>query len=327
MKTNKTNNTLSATAVTTAMEATSKTVYNSIVDGVPAPKPIGNPEGTIDPMTGELIATSHMAYIEQARKQMLRTGKNYAVIEMPSDIGSIFKIEDGGYQRELSARKIEDIIRDFDENRVCLIVVNYRNGRFWITDGQHTAAVLQRLGIPTAWYKVMINESLEYEAKLFADQDKGSSRVSNNDKFFARLCAKEPAAMIIKEITSKYNVSIRKKVNSCCKSMEVGCIRTLDYIVNNFGKNGLDFVFQTIIELGWHKYDNGFSEPIMQLYAAYKYCAGNKKNYALLMTTLRAIDSPDNLIRKSEEKFKNALSHYNKKYVAKYITSIFEENK
>ena len=49
------------------------------------------------------------------------------------------------YQREIRNNNIKEIIRKFDKNKVKPIVVSYRNGKYYVVDGQHTLTVLRML--------------------------------------------------------------------------------------------------------------------------------------------------------------------------------------
>lgn len=325
MKTNKTNNTLSATtAVTTAMEATNKTVYNSIVDGVPAPKETR----TKLPVSlfVEGAPAHHVAYLNEAIEQMKVTGLPFAIIMIAIDDLYVFSTDEGGYQRPIDLKKANNMEKNFDMKRFTPIMVNYRDGRFNVVDGQTHALVGKRVGVERCFAQLTIGDTLEEEARRFYEQDNCSTSVNGFDKFLARVVGREANASLINKVCDKYGVEIRRCRGRLAPKV-VCSIRMMDKIVKNYGENGLEFVFQTILELGWDKYDNGFAEQILQIYAAYPYCVGNKANYAKLFSNLLALGTPSKLIAHAADQFNNPEAMSGKNHVFKYVLNLFTEKK
>lgn len=84
------------------------------------------------------------------------------------------------YQRPLNEAKIRLIIRDYDPQVVNPVKVSYRNGRYYVVDGQHTVAALERMndGKPVdVQCKVFYGMSQSDEARLFVKQTGHSSGV------------------------------------------------------------------------------------------------------------------------------------------------------
>lgn len=301
-----------------------KSVANSIVDGMPAPKVInGNVPVSL---FIEGAPTHHIAYIQEAIEQMKTTGFPFAIVLMALKDLSVFPSSEGGYQRPLDVKKVNNIKKKFDMKKFTPIMVNYRDGKFYIYDGQTHAAAAEERGVTRCFVQLTIGDTLEEEARRFYEQDDCSTSVNGFDKFLARVVGREPNASIIKKVCSKYDIEIRK-CSGRLAPMVVCSIRGMNKIVKDYGESGLEFVFQTIMELGWHKYDNGFAEPILQIYAAYPYCVGNKKNYDKLFTNLLALGSPAKLITTAADQFNNPEAMSGKKHVFKYVTNLFTEKK
>ena len=87
-------------------------------------------------------------------------------------------------QRSLRAKKVRDIVRDFNPLLVNPIKVSYRDGRYWVIDGQHTLAALRAVnkGDCMVRCKVYYGLSEADEAELFIHQNGHSSPVSTMEK-------------------------------------------------------------------------------------------------------------------------------------------------
>ena len=297
---------------------------NTIVDGtrkVSVPKVIN---GTTVTLKLNRLNPAHQAIINKALRQMEETGMQVAYIFMPLSFLKVYKQEEGGYQRPLNAEKIRKNKKEFNYDRVVAIMVNYRDGEFYVIDGQHTLALLLEMGYTEGFVKLMIDRDFEYESEMFYKQDEGRTSVCLWDKFVARLRAGEPIAVLGKKICDKYGIKIESRTNSnFSKPMCLYSIRKLDQIAKRGGENGLEFTFQTIIELGWHKYDIGFTENILQVFVAYKYCEGNKVNYSKLMGVLGSFETPVDFINEAQRIYANPASRHPESPIKQYIEAIF----
>lgn len=73
-------------------------------------------------------------------------------------INTKFLFVDSLYQRDLDPKRVNKIVKDFDENLVNAIKVSFRDGKYWVIDGNHTkTALIIRNG----------NKDLMVECKVF----------------------------------------------------------------------------------------------------------------------------------------------------------------
>lgn len=297
---------------------------NTIVDGTRKVSVLKIIDGLTVAQSLEERKPAYQAIINKALRQMKDTGMPYAYITIPLAFLTVFKQEEGGYQRPLNAEKIKKNKKEFNYDRVAAIMVNYRDGEFYVIDGQHTLALLLEMGYTEGFIKLMIGRDFKYESELFYKQDDGSTSVGTWDKFIARLRAGEPIAVLGKKVCDRYGIKIECRTRtSFSKAMSLYSIRKLDEIAKKGGENGLEFTFQTIIELGWHKYDIGFTENILQVFAAYKYCEGNKVNYSKLMGVLGSFETPVDFVNEAQRIYANPTSRHPENPVRKYIEAIF----
>lgn len=106
-----------------------------------------------------------------------------------------------GYQRPVDSKRVERIISQFNEHKVNPIKVSFRDGRYWVYDGQHTLTVLKAMNKGEdcmVWCEVHFGLTYEDEAKLFAEQYDGSTKVDINYKMNALYEAGDPVVVDMK---------------------------------------------------------------------------------------------------------------------------------
>jgi len=144
------------------------------------------------------------------QKEKNYTTKKIYRHELSSDL-----LIDNYYQRPLSAARVRQICESFRENVVNPIKVSLRDGKFYVFDGQHTKAALERLnGNKPTMVEVMIYEfdgltsaeKRRIEAELFAIQDGIFRSVESTPRFKALLSANDPDVMQFHSVTNSAGV-------------------------------------------------------------------------------------------------------------------------
>jgi len=122
---------------------------------------------------------------------------------------------DSDYQRPLSLARVGMICENFNEHLVNLIKVSYRDGKYYVFDGQHTKAALEKMnGERPVMVDVMIYEFVgltseqkkEIEAELFSMQTGLSRFVDSTSRFRALFEANNPAVLQFHAITNSAGV-------------------------------------------------------------------------------------------------------------------------
>lgn len=87
-------------------------------------------------------------------------------------------------QRELKMKRVREIVKDFNPLLVNPIKVSFRNGRYYVIDGQHTLTALRVVnkGDCTVRCKVFYGLTELDEAELFLQQNGHSAPVGANEK-------------------------------------------------------------------------------------------------------------------------------------------------
>lgn len=84
------------------------------------------------------------------------------------------------YQRDIDTKKVAKIVSNFDEHKIGVIKVSYRDGRYYVFDGQHRLAAVKLLNAgKDTMIKCEVHYGLTYadEARLFAEQYDGATKV------------------------------------------------------------------------------------------------------------------------------------------------------
>lgn len=284
---------------------TNNTINNTVVDGIKkeivARKEKKMNAKILDGLTGNTVIDSILTY---GRNEMQKTGRDWFIYDIPV---SLIEIDDS-YQRQVNDYIVRSILRNYDNNRVDVKLVNYRpdqnGGKFWILDGQHTLTVERELGHETLTCKVFIGLDKKEEARLFSKQNEFRRSISAYNQFKAEVVGQMYPACDIKRMCENYHIKI-EQAKGFVPENTITSVRKLYNIVKRHGLEGLDFTLQTLIELGWNNVPAGMNEKVLCISEAFPYCKGNKKNYAKLMAVLSSFECPQNMVDFASDKFRN----------------------
>lgn len=114
---------------------------------------------------------------------------------------------DNLYQRDLSLTKVRKIVREFNPYLVNAVKVSFRDGKFWVFDGQHTIAALK------SKYKGM---DCQVDCKVFY----GLTRLDEMELFIAQNGAATSVGMREKfrAMNNNGDPKIREMVKLCTKA-------------------------------------------------------------------------------------------------------------
>ncbi|EQB4341651.1 DUF6551 family protein [Clostridium botulinum] len=117
-----------------------------------------------------------------------------------------------GYQRDFKTWRVAEIVNNFDKHKVKPLEVSYRDGEFWVYDGQHTLAALKIHYGDDKDHLVNCNVhyglTYEDEAKLVAEQDKHVKKLKEFEKAKALYESGDYKITKIKQIVEQNNMEI-----------------------------------------------------------------------------------------------------------------------
>ena len=299
-----------------------KVVNNTIVNNIKTISVQNQEENKTMAIKGFTGYSSIDAILSYGYKEMSMTGRNWFIYDLPV---SMIKI-DNSYQRVVNDSIVRAILRNYDNNRVDVKLVNFRfnpdgTGNFWILDGQHTLTVERELGHETLTCKVFIGLSQKEEAKLFSKQNEFRRSITAYNQFKAEVVAELHPAIGIKNLCDSYHIKVEKN-NGNIPANTITSVRKLYNIVQKNGIECLDFTLQTLIELGWNKIEAGMNEKVLSVYVAYNYCKDNPKNYAKLMATLSSFMNHQSMVDFATDKYRGE-AKTQVRCVEMFIKSIF----
>lgn len=164
------------------------------------------------------------------------------------DIGMITNLplkdlEIGKYQKDLNITRVEKIVKKFDINRMRPIDVSFRDGRYWVFDGQHRANAYYLLGYSEIPAIVHYGLTYEDEALLFAHQQEEVGAVNSNHKWNALREAKDPEIMEIIRLCKDWGFTVLAKNN---RGNNIKCVKSLKDLYKEFGPQRLGTILMCI---------------------------------------------------------------------------------
>lgn len=153
------------------------------------------------------------------------------------------------YQREHNTSKTQKIVQNFDERIANEPKVSFRDGRYFVFDGQHTLAARKHMNgdqdLPVLC-KVYFGLSPQDEAALFATQTGESSPVTAGARLRAEIYANEPAAIAF--LNTNNDLGIKLDYDHERGHMRIGCIKTARDAYMRIGEERYKEAMSIIVE-------------------------------------------------------------------------------
>ena len=137
---------------------------------------------------------------------------------------NLIDLEFADYQKELNVPRVQKIVEKFDINRMRPIDVSYRDGKYFVFDGQHRANAYFFMGYTEIPAIVHYGLTYEDEAYLFARQQEQVGTVGVNHKWNALTEAKDPEVMEITRLCRSWGFTVLAKNN---RGNNIKCVKTL----------------------------------------------------------------------------------------------------
>lgn len=200
-------------------------------------------------------------------------------------------LRDMAYQRPTKQCRVNEIVRNFNWDKVDCKCVNYRpdEDKFAMMDGLHTLTALEVKGFEYIPCKVFIGKTYQEEAAMFAAQNKGIKKITSVEEFNALVEAGDSDAITILQVLKEYFVELAPQIGL----KKVRSVRKLTKIMETVGEAGLRFTFQLIEDAGWGCDGKAYSEAGLNIgWYAYSECLKangtiNKRKYNCLLNILK----------------------------------------
>lgn len=167
------------------------------------------------------------------------------------------------YQRDVDQKRVSYIVTNYDPHKFGVIKVSFRDGKYYVYDGQHRIAAFKVLnGDQDGIVKCEVHYGLTYEdeAKYFAEQYLGSKNVGIIYRWRALYEAKEePVYSIVNSVRA---IGIDVKFT---KAKEVNRIIAFKQLNDMWIKLGSDKTLKilTLLKKAWGTNENAFDGNII----------------------------------------------------------------
>lgn len=207
----------------------------------------------------EIVCTPNQNMCEAIIANCIKSDGGVLYAAIPLELMDL----DKSYQRMLKPH-YKEIAGHWDENKCGVLTVSYRDGRFYVVDGQHRFEAAKICGVKRLYCLVHTGWTQADEARAFVQQDDLKKPVSGAAKLRAGCIWKDNTALAVKSVCDKYNVVCFPETSG-----QVGALTATDKamrIVRTHGVELLDDIFHLIDRLDWRMEPNGYSGTV--LYAA-----------------------------------------------------------
>lgn len=166
------------------------------------------------------------------------------------------------YQRaRLSMEIVRRYARNFDWDIFGVPLVSYRDGEYWVVDGQHRVEVLKIIGVETVLCQVLSGLSYEEEADKFVKLNTDHRVLNASQKFHGKVESKNKDALTIRDILKENNLTYARHL--CEENMNaVSAIATVERLYNEKGAKHLARVI-SILKEAWYGDKSAFKCSIL----------------------------------------------------------------
>ena len=160
-------------------------------------------------------------------------------------------VVDERYQRMIDFSRVKRIVSNFNPNLVNPIKVSFRDGRYYIFDGQHTLKALttRNGGDLLVDCKVYYGMNYEYEARMFSEQNGLCRVVESNQKLLALYEAKDIDVVDFRTAVEECGIFCTFKRLGGPTRNSIGCYKSVFDIYMKYGRKHLQEVLRTILEI------------------------------------------------------------------------------
>lgn len=163
-----------------------------------------------------------------------------------------------GYQRRLDMKHVRDLAAHWDDATCGIIVLAYRNGHFYILDGQHRVEAAKMVGIERLYCLIHNGLSYEQSADRFARQGERTKGLTGGETIVAGAEANpsSPEATV-RRVCNKFGVICNPRYTT-----ERGALSAAERarrIAKIDGEEMLCNIFALIDDFDWHMQHKAYS--------------------------------------------------------------------
>ena len=180
------------------------------------------------------------------------------------------------YQRVRTSH-VNYLYDNFNINECDPLLVSYRNGRFYIIDGQHRYYAALAKGIKRLLCIIRTGLTMENEARIFVTMNKSRKPLTPFDEFKANIaCGNEnipdvKVDLTIKKICDKYGIRITKVTTNSDLSRILRSVSIARRIVKSelCGEKCLSWIFEVLTKGKWCDCEQAYKADMMDVLKTY----------------------------------------------------------
>ena len=216
--------------------------------------------------------------------------------EMRTIDTSVLIIPRDTYQRPLQSDEVKEIIAKFNIHLMNEPKVSFRDGKFYVFDGQHTIISLLEMNEGKHFpilCKVYYGMTEQEEAKLFSMQTGAGRKLTPSDRIKAELYARDIATMNFRDATLRTGVSFEH--SGASNSCNLRCINTARAEYERVGEKIYTEALDIMVE-AWTGCRSAFKADVLKAVVAFVKEYSGKYSRERLITRLKAED-PETIYR------------------------------
>ena len=200
---------------------------------------------------------------------------------------------DDSYQREVDKKNINHLFSDWDNDRCDFIIVSFRNGKFYIIDGQHRYFAAKLKGLKELPCIILIGLTRKQEARLFSRQNENVKKLTIYDVFKANIVNGDVSIpeikidMEINEVCKKHNIKITRSYFNKKNERNMKSLSAARKIVKVYGKEALEWIYDTIDRTNWKTCAEVTSRQIQDMLKSFY--SDNKENLSYWQNTVENV--------------------------------------
>ena len=232
-----------------------------------------------------------------AKAAALDLNNKYKLSSIGVTMLPISKLSMGKYQKDLNIERVKRIVEKFDIHRMRPIDVSFRDGEYWVFDGQHRANAYYLMGLNEI--PAVIHKGLTYqeEAYLFARQQEDVGSVNTNHKWNALREAGDPETMDIIKLCKDWGFVVLQRNNH---GNNIKCVKTLRDLYREFGPEKLGTILMCV-KNSWQYMDHSTDVAIIAGIAKLARAYPDKFDFNRLQDVLSKT-TPKLILRDMEDK-------------------------
>lgn len=245
-----------------------------------------------------------------------KTAKPFLNYKIETIDSSLLEVLREDYQKPLNEKRVAQIVAAFDEDIANEPKVSYRDGHYYVFDGQHTVAarVMLNGGKPVRIRcKVYRDLTPEQEALLFAAQTGFAAKPTPGNRLRARLFARDKEANAFRDATEKCGFLL--DVDGSRGDYHINCIntamKTYRKLTPKQYRDALD-----ILRASWDCMADSLRNEVIVSICEFVRVYDGMYNRNTLITALRRID-PNSICRYVKSDFDHP-------GYRKYVSPIFQ---